>query len=234
MSSQHSATALGSWTAPGSSFIVTYSLAVLQEIEFAVNEGYRRIPHGGIEVGGLLFGLAEENSVRIQAFRIIECEHAFGPSLVLSEHDVNALRQQLIAAGADPELEGLQAIGWFIAHTRSPLQMTDREYGWFGQLFPTPGSITLLVKPERFKLTHFAFLVRDRDGQIERDGSRHAFVLQLPGRSTRPSEVPPARPAEAPPVPAAPPRITPVIEPPAAPMAEAPAAPAAEIGRAHV
>ena len=43
------------WKVPDSETVVTYSLPLFHEIDFAVNEGYRKIPHGGIEEGGLLF-----------------------------------------------------------------------------------------------------------------------------------------------------------------------------------
>jgi hypothetical protein len=197
MTSPPATGAQGSWAVPGSSFSVTYSLAVLQEIEFAVNEGYRKIPHGGIEVGGLLFGRLENKATFIEAFRLIDCEHARGPSFVLSERDLDGLRQQLAEAGKDPELEDLRPVGWFIAHTRGPLQMTEQEYGLFEQLFPAPGGITLLAKPERFKPTRFAFLVRDSTRQMNRDGTRDTFILPSPGRPARAPETA-ARSAERP------------------------------------
>ena len=34
--------------------------SLFHEIDFVVNEGYRKIPHGGIEEGGLLFGAIDE------------------------------------------------------------------------------------------------------------------------------------------------------------------------------
>lgn len=178
------------WTVPGTSFTVTYSLGVFHEIDFQVNEGYRRIPHGGVEVGGLLFGRSDADSAQIEAFRTIECEHASGPSFLLSERDLAGVRDQFNAAKRDPELEGLKPVGWFVAHTRSPLRMNDREAALFDQLFPGAGQIAVLVKPERFQPTHFGFLVRNRDGKIARDATGQAIILPLPGRVTRSSNGP--------------------------------------------
>src|SRR5581483_3698416 len=184
------------WTAPGTSFTVTYSLDLFHEIDFVVNEGYRRIPHGGVEIGGLLFGRSDENSARIEAFRTIECDHASGPSFVLSEQDLTNLAKQLAAAEVDPALRHLSAIGWFIAHTRRPLALDDRESTLFDELFPGPGKITLLIKPERFQATRFGFLVRRAGGEIERDASQHAIILPLSKRAGRAAETPlPSSPA---------------------------------------
>ncbi|MBV9612034.1 MAG: hypothetical protein JO091_06155 [Acidobacteriaceae bacterium] len=178
------------WTEPVSAFTITYSLGLFHEIDFQVNEGYRRIPHGGIEIGGLLFGRGDKQTAKIEAFRVIECEHASGPSFVLSDRDVAGLEKQIAAAKSDPELEGMDVLGWFIAHTRTPLRMSDREARLFDDFFGGPGKIMLLIKPERFQPTRFGFLVRGADGQVARDATQQAIILPLPGRATRSDEGP--------------------------------------------
>jgi hypothetical protein len=185
MTAKDTTATYGTWTQPGTQFPINYSLPLFHEIDFVVNEGYRRIPHGGIEVGGVLFGRLDGSSVRLDAFRNIECEHASGPSFTLSERDVALLRQQLVNAASDPELGGLQIAGWFIAHTRSELRMTEREAALFDELFPGPGKITLLIKPERFQPTRFGFLVREPDGRVHQDATQQAVILPLPGRADR-------------------------------------------------
>jgi hypothetical protein len=185
MTPQHPEAEYALWTIPGTAFKVSYWLSLFHEIDFQVNEGYRRIPHGGIEIGGLLFGHAEENFARIEAFRNIECEHSRGPSFVLSERDLTALRTQLSSAGSDGELQGLDLLGWFIAHTRSELEVNERESGLFDELFPEPGKLMILIKPERFQPTRFAFLVRGADGKLAGNALENAIILPLPGRAER-------------------------------------------------
>ncbi len=99
------------WAIPGAAATVTYSLPLFHEIDFAVNEGYRKIPHGGIEEGGLLFGTIDDKGTRVEAFRPIACEHASGPSFLLSDHDLETLNVQIENSVADPELEGLHVVG---------------------------------------------------------------------------------------------------------------------------
>lgn len=172
------------WTIPGTSFKVVYSLGVFHEIEFVVNEGYRRIPHGGVEIGGLLFGRVMEDGIRIESFRLIECEHASGPSFNLSEKDVANLEQQILSAASDPELNGLDVMGWFIAHTRGPLKLTETERLLFDRFFPGPNRLTALIKPERFRPTRFGFLTRDHTGQMNTDATSIAMILpSLSGQS---------------------------------------------------
>ncbi|MGA8026024.1 MAG: hypothetical protein WB992_02690 [Bryobacteraceae bacterium] len=217
------------WTLPGTSFNITYPLGLLHEVDFLVNDGYRRIPHGGIEVGGLLIGQCDENSAHIEAFRTIECEHAAGPSFVLSERDLAGLRDQLDGLKDDPELGGMTAVGWFVAHTRSTLEMNDRESALFDRLFPGPGKITLLIKPERFQPTRFGFLARGADGHVQRDATQQAIVLPLSGRARRAVEPIPEPLAEAIPMPAVGPPEEAIPEPLPQPSADPIAAPAAEV-----
>ena len=178
------------WTIPGTSFTVTYSLGVFQEIDFEVNEGFRRIPHGGMEVGGVLWGRMKDDSVVIESFRPIQCEHELGPSFVLSERDLAELKEQLARDANDSELAGMTAVGWFVARTRTHLAMLDRDAALFDRFFPLPGSITLLVKPERFQPTRFSFIVRSGNGQVDRDTAQHAVILPLAGRSSQPNSAP--------------------------------------------
>lgn len=172
------------WTHPEGRFRIEYSLAVFHEIDFSVGEAFRSIPHGGMETGGLLFGTGTGDAVRIEAFRAVQCEHASGPSFVLSDGDLQALGEQIANAKSDPDLGGMEPLGWFIAHTRSDLAVSDRELQWFDRFFPEAGRLTVLVKPERFQPTRFAFLVRGKDGQLERDGRNRAIILPLPGRAS--------------------------------------------------
>lgn len=178
------------WTIPGTSFKVVYSLGVFHEIEFVVNEGYRRIPHGGVEMGGLLFGRVIEDGVRIESFRLIECEHASGPSFNLSEKDIANLEQQILSAASDPELNGLDVMGWFIAHTRGPLKLTQTERLLFDRFFSGPNRLAALIKPERFRPTRFGFLTRDHTGQMSTDATSIAMILPSLGSQGRGREGP--------------------------------------------
>ncbi len=188
MNAADSKIAFALWLDTQTNWKVQYSIPLFHEIDFHVNEGYRRIPHGGVEVGGVLYGRIDPGSVIISAFRPIECDHASGPSFLLSESDLSKLASSIQSASQDEELKELVPIGWFIAHTRGPLQMTARELQVFEQFFPEPGRVTVLVKPERFKPTRFAFLMRGESGRMASDGSLSQVILPLSGRAGKVSD----------------------------------------------
>ncbi len=172
------------WADPDTSQTVRYSLPLFHELDFQVNEAYRRIPHGGVEIGGVLYGRFEPAGVAIEAFRPIECEHASGPSFLLSEKDLSRMADSFGEAQSDSELKGIERVGWFVSHTRTAPEITEREREIFDRYFPGSNRVTLLIKPERFQPTRFVFSVRKPDGQTPKRDLHSAVILPLPGRAS--------------------------------------------------
>jgi hypothetical protein len=197
MPSNSSASPYGEWNPAGAPFRIRYSHSLLQEIDFCTADGYRRIPHGGLEVGGLLYGPVEDGVVTLVACQAIECEHSTGPSFALSELDVERLVAQIRQPFCEKETE-LPVAGWFISHCRGELAMTQQEVDLFAELFPEPHCVTLLVKPEKFKATQYGFLARTRNGTLQDRRCAETFLLPLAAREsagTAPSvPEPPSRP----------------------------------------
>jgi hypothetical protein len=83
------------WHVPECPFHIEWSAAVLEEIRIAVIEAFFSVPHGGTELGGVLFGTRHGDRLSILAYRALECEHALGPSFTLSEKDHGRLQALL-------------------------------------------------------------------------------------------------------------------------------------------
>src|SRR5437762_981574 len=113
-----------SWSVAGRSIQIEYSLGIMGEIDRTVVEGFHRLRHGGVEVGGVLFGVHGDRGVTILDFRPLACEHALGPGFVLSRSDRLALAALLEGSKMDPALVGLVAVGWYHSHTRSHIHLT--------------------------------------------------------------------------------------------------------------
>src|SRR5690242_15628173 len=110
---------LEDWQVDGLSPLIRYSRAVMEELRASASEGFNRLAHGGIEIGGVLFGLNEQDGVTILAQRPLACEYAFGPSFTLSENDQRALENLLLTPAGDSDLSGMRPVGWYHSHTRS-------------------------------------------------------------------------------------------------------------------
>ena len=205
----------GVWEVPGHSVRIEYSDAVMQQIRMEAVEGFHRVPHGGVETGGILFGTHQGDQVRILAWRPIACEYATGPSFTLSEKDQAALEEALRSSSADAELAGLEPAGWYHSHTRSEIFLSELDLEFFQRYFPRAWQVALVVRPASFAPTRAGFFFRETDGGIHAEKSYAEFRL-TPSRLAEPppivTEAPPETlpaPALAEPEPEEPPAVQP-------------------------
>ena len=182
------------WSVAESPVTIEYSLVVIEEIRHAVSEGFQRLSRGGIEVGGILYGELGDKSVRILSMRPIACEHARGPAFLLSDKDRMVLNSQLKAEAADPHLQGLTTVGWFLSHTRSDIVLSDSDLELYSIFFPAPWQVTMVVRPGRQGTMRAGFFVRESDGTVK--GERSYLEFNFPDRVTGVVDRPPLPRAE--------------------------------------
>ncbi|MBZ5676363.1 MAG: hypothetical protein LAP61_19135 [Acidobacteriia bacterium] len=156
----------GTWSAAASPLTIEYSLVVIEEIRHEVAEGFQKLSRGGIEVGGVLYGVHDGQTIRIMAIRPVTCEHAAGPTFRLSERDRAALHEQIRQDQADSRLEDLVCVGWYVSHTRTEIMLTESDQEVFATFFGKPWQVTLVVRPSRGGNMRAGFFVRDRDGTV--------------------------------------------------------------------
>lgn len=156
---------------------IEYANGVMEEIRMRAAAGYQRIRHGGVEVGGVLFGSRQDGMLRIVAARPLECEYLNGPRFVLSARDEAALAVILLAAGDDPELDGLEPVGFYHSNTREEIKLSDADMRLFDRFFPNPGQVALLVRPAHLAATRARFFRRGADGMVRADVSYGEFEM---------------------------------------------------------
>jgi len=167
----------GSWTAGPGSVTIEYSNAVLDEIRLRAAEGYQRMRHGGVEVGGVLFGARRAGVLRVLAVRPIECEYSNGPRFGLSKRDETQLAELLTVSGGDPELAGMEALGFYLSHTREEICLSDADLEIFNRFFPLPSQVALVVRPANLAPTRAGFFFREEDGTMRTASSYREFQL---------------------------------------------------------
>jgi hypothetical protein len=172
----------GTWSVAASAITIEYSLVVVEEIRHEVAEGFQKLSRGGIEVGGLLYGVREAQTVRIMAIRPSVCEHSNGPAFRFSERDRSALREQIRQDQEDPRLEGLVCVGWYVSHTRTEITLTEFDQEIFSAFFAQPWQVTLVVRPSRGGNMRAGFFVREPDGTV--NASRSHLEFTFPDRLT--------------------------------------------------
>jgi proteasome lid subunit RPN8/RPN11 len=179
----------GKWTCPECPFVIEYSERVLDDIRLAVTDAFFSLPRGGAEIGGVLLGRHENGCIVIDESVQLNCEHAFGPSFVLSAHDFAALEGLLAAAKKNP---GSEPVGWWHSHTRTEIFLSEADQEIHHRFFPEPWQVALVLKPHTFQPTRAGFFFREKGGAIHAAGTYREFQIE-------------AKPLRAVPSPAAPP-----------------------------
>lgn len=175
------------WNPPGAPAAVECSVEVLDAIRHAALQGLQKLARGGLEEGGVLWGTVANGRLSIAAMRPIECEHARGPSFLLSEADRDKLRAAL--AAADPELHGLAPLGWWVSHTRSEIHLNPGDLEICNEFFPSPLQATLVVKPALHQPCRATYFLRDSLGAVDGGKVLDPFELRIRGRAPLPGPV---------------------------------------------
>lgn len=161
---------------------VEYPPDVMDEIRLEVLEAFYAFPRGGAEVGGVLFGSHADGRVSIAAKRPLTCEHATGPSFVLSENDHERLAALLHSPETDPELGGLRPVGWYHSHTRSDIFLSPQDVEVHERYFREPWQVALVLRPS-LAGTRADFFGRDAEGRLKvKPGEREIELRPLSGR----------------------------------------------------
>jgi proteasome lid subunit RPN8/RPN11 len=168
---------LATWTAPECPLRIEYAPAVLERIRMAVTDAFFSVPHGGLEIGGVLFGDRQEGGIRILAARPLDCEHSSGPSFVLSAADCERLEALISSPASDRRLRGMEPLGWYHSHTRSEIFLSDADLAVHNRFFPDPWQVALVVRPHVARPARAGFFFRQQDGSIQAGASCAEFNL---------------------------------------------------------
>ncbi len=192
----------------------------MEAVRAAVIDGYSQLTRGGLEVGGVLFGRRDGETLHVAASLPISCQHAYGPTFTLSDSDLVGLAKSLKSSSARPGLRGLEPVGWYHSHTRSGLEFSEHDLEVHNRCFPEAWQVALVLRPEWMKPTRAAFFVRDAQGIPRQDPE---FVVQpLAGIRRIIHAAPAAPPAAPPPAPAAAKGPPPAVELPLPSFAQSP------------
>ncbi len=155
------------------------SPAVLEQILAHVEEGFYSVPHGGAEMGGVLYGAYDGSRILIQAAVPLLCEHADGPSFNLSHDDYSRLTALLDAPEGEPDLAGMTVVGWYHSPTRSEISFTAADIQTHERFFPKPWQVALVLKPSAMKPTEVGLFVKGADGAMRRSAQAAEDSLTL-------------------------------------------------------
>ena len=162
---------------------VECSPPVLEQILAHVEQAFYSVPHGGVEVGGALYGSYDGSRILIQAAGPLACEHALGPSFKLSVTDYSRLAALLQAPAREREFAGMVVVGWYHSHTRSEISFPEADSEIHDRFFAKPWQVALVLRPSAMRPTEVGLFVRGADGIMRRSApaAEASLTLRLGG-----------------------------------------------------
>src|ERR1700676_1876486 len=124
------------WLPTGNFPAVRFSSEVLDKLAELVMSGYQRYAWGGVEVGGILFGKKESETIHVSSFLPVDCEHEHGPSFDLSGRDLESIDGLFAGAGSNEELNGLVPVGWYHSISLGELVLAKCDQVLHHHFFP--------------------------------------------------------------------------------------------------
>jgi hypothetical protein len=196
--------------------------------EHMLNEvmtGFGAVPRRGAEVGGVLLGRKDGDTIWIEDVAQVGCEHRRGPSFLLSEQDRANLDQ--VVRELRTLSDDKRPVGLFRSNTRDLDTITEEDREVFAAFFPPPDGLFVMVRPFATKPSRIAFLGY-QDGRLPDESEM--FSLAKPqsaaGAPSRYRSAPPPPPRDSAPERFPPPPDT---DPWIQPATSAAAAPAARV-----
>ena len=159
---------------------VEFAPAVLPFLCREAAVGARSLAKGGLEVGGVLFGIESDGLIRILAARPIECEHRLGPSFVLSDTDDVRLAQMLADSKLDSELSSLEPLGCYLSHSRHGATLTDSDVQLLNRHFAGTRQLAVILIPHLPLAINVSFLALDAQGTHAAFHEFEYSILNLP------------------------------------------------------
>jgi proteasome lid subunit RPN8/RPN11 len=185
------------WSVPECPFTIESSARVLDDIRLAVTDAFFSLPRGGAEIGGILLGKFDHGRLVIGDYAALDCEHAHGPSFVLSPPDEARLKEMLSAH--TNHADGLRPVGWYHSHTRSEIFLSDADLEIHHRFFPESWQVALVVKPHTFQPARIGFFFRQADGSVHANASYREDSLDALSIRPMPAGAPTATPWNDPP-----------------------------------
>jgi len=166
-----------SWQPPQKPIAIQLQFDVVDRMILEVMKGFGAVPRRGAEVGGFLLGtrgqMGDQLVVQILDFAPVACEHAQGPSYLLSANDLVLWSETIerLQAGST------QIVGYYRSHTRDGLQLGVEDLTLLDEYFPERDLVSLIVKPYATRASVAGFFFYE-GGSIHSESSYLEFPFR--------------------------------------------------------
>ncbi len=190
----------GTWSIPGRKLVIVYSTALLSRLADSARQS------GSSPIGGALFGTCDETETKITHFRPASCgiDHLAAKEVPVIDESSRVQIWQQPAPGAgsaadvsafneageselghlcdsyasDPELAGLQPVGWYRSRWDSKIQLNPEDLRVWNRFFPLPTQVALVLRVQENAAVRAGFFFRPQHGgPVRIDSSFRTFEI---------------------------------------------------------
>lgn len=151
------------WESPLKTVSVYLDFDLVDRLNFDIMRGFGAVPRRGAEVGGLLLGTLTPGTpavIRVDDYIQISCEHMRGPSLILSDRDIEALDEHIARWSQSPD-KRRYIVGFFRSNTRDSIQPSAEDYALLDAKLRCNPLALLLVKPFATRINEGVLAIRE-------------------------------------------------------------------------
>jgi hypothetical protein len=148
---------------------------VLDDVRLAAVDAFFALPHGGIEIGGILLGSVEDGHITVVDSIPFECDHASGPSFVISVKGQTYFGDLLRGSENDPDR---QPVGWYRSNRREEIALTFDDLDIQERFFPKPWNLVLIIKAHASLPARAAFFLRGPTGEMSTESGLPEFEVK--------------------------------------------------------
>lgn len=197
----------GTWSIPGRKLVIVYATALLSRLAESAKQS------GSNPIGGALFGTCDDTEIKITHFRPVGCALANSATEEVpvidesarvqiwqqarpgtgSAADVSAFNEAGEAElghwcdsyAGDPELAGLQPVGWYRSRWESKIQLNPEDLRVWNRFFPLPTQVSLVLRVQEHSAVRAGFFFRPQHGgPVRIDSSFRTFEIGLVSAAT--------------------------------------------------
>jgi len=134
------------WQVPGKPVSVYLNVRLVDRLPLALEDGVQPHQTRASEIGGLLLGTIRcdrgQRVVQVDDFEPLPCEHAFGPSYLLSAADRETIEERL---RWHKSRRGRSVVGFWRINTRKDFAATVEDTDLMAAYFSNPSQVLLLI-----------------------------------------------------------------------------------------
>ena len=157
---------------------LNWRAGLLEQLRSYVGSTYISRSGKGSDVGGVLFGNRNGESVQVLSWRPIQRGKDATSHFYLDSKEEQSLVKLLDSAKSDATLGSMEVLGWFRSRTKGEPRLDDHDIRFHEKFFPDAAQFALVIRPSHQRPAEASLYVRNDSNQFEPANPSAKLTLQ--------------------------------------------------------